>query len=273
MTNLYDYMIESIFDNEIQMDKIDSNSFDQLFNDRAWYIGKDNKTIFNIIYDDVDWQRLELNYHKYRDWVKDLVKYDLKFQPLPHLESDIATKQDIELLNIVPVDTVVGLTIRIPNENVAVDLSGIKYDITNNIHLRFNDHITQCNIIPYGKKVNLVKFGPWREDLNLSVDDIKGWNCDELYVAWDINTIKASQIQTLIDNNPKVKDFYLWNSNNRKYAKIKTIGSKRIFDKYIIRQPKGINQRYDELDKVCDWINDHWDIYPHEARDKRKFKI
>ena len=46
-----------------------------------------------------------------------------------------------------------------------------------------------------------------------------------------------------------------------------------MFDKYIVRQPKGINQRYDELNKVCDWINDHWDIYPHEARDERKLKI
>ena len=270
MNSLYDYIIESIFDDNIQMDKIDSNSFDHLFNNKDWYIGKDNKTIFNIVFDDIDWQRLGINF--YRDWIKDLVKYNLKFQPLPHLEADIATKQDIELLNIVPVDTVVSLTIKVENENTVVDLSGIKYDITNNIDLRFNDNITHSNIIPCSKKVNMVRFGPWREELNLSVDDIKGWDCSELYVAWDINTIKSSQVQTLIDNNPKVKDFYLWSSNNKKYAKVKTTGSKKIFDKYIFRQPKGINQRYNELDKVCNWINSRSDIFPYEkkeARDKR----
>ena len=47
MNSLYDYIIESIFDDNIQMDKIDSNSFDHLFNNKDWYIGKDNKTIFS----------------------------------------------------------------------------------------------------------------------------------------------------------------------------------------------------------------------------------
>jgi hypothetical protein len=275
MIDLYKYITESIFDDDKQIDNIDTSAWDMLFKKHSgWYVGKDNKTIFDIVFDDIDWQRLDIhNPQLEKDWIESLVKYGLKFQPLPHLDMDINKNQDINLLNNIPVDTVVGLTIKVANENTVVDLSGIKYDITNNIHLRFNDDITHSDIIHYSKKVDLVEFTPWREDLNLSVDDIKGWDCNELYVAWDINTINTSQIQTLIDNNPKVKDFYLWNSNNRKYAKIKTIGSKRIFDKYIIRQPKGINQRYDELDKVCDWINSRSDIFPHEKKEARKKEL
>lgn len=280
MIDLYKYITETIFDDDKQIDSINTNAWKKLFADHSsWYIGKDNKTIFDIVFDDIDWQRLDMpNPHTDKDWIESLVKYDLKFQPLPHLDMHIGKKQDIDLLNIIPVDTVVGLQLSVENESVVVDLSNIKFNITNSINLKINDDITHSNIIPYGKRVSKVSFGTWRGETALSIDCIKGWDCEELVVPSRMfgprteYVTDITSIQKLIDNNPKVKDFYVWDNNQRKYMKVKT-NSKRQFDKYIVRQPKSNNERYKELNKVCDWINSHKDIFPFDVKKARRKKV
>ena len=280
MIKLFDYLTESIFDDEENIKKIEDTVYSKLLKGTDFSIGTDGKT---IVYDPKDEyahgvfdRRLSLGVKELFDNIQKINKAGLKFQPLSFIFAD---NEAIDKIKDIPIDTVVSLTVGMFESNdFKIDFTKLKFDIINNITIKSGSQ-KSVDIKPYPKHVHRVELTPSRYgDGVFKVDEIKGWDCDELIVQdsdFDAgvayghgeglhNGYSIEKIQALINNNPKAKTIYLYNRDIESYWKVNTKGSKRIFDKLVNRKPKDQRSEYlDAQEYVWGWEAQHQDLFPN----------
>lgn len=280
MIKLFDFLNESIFDDEENMSKIEDTVYSELLKGTDFVIGKDGKT---IIYNPSDGyahgvfdRRLSFGYKSISANIQKLNKAGLKFQPLTFIFAD---NGEIDKVKDIPIDTVVSLSLGLfDGKDFKIDLTKLKFDIINTITIKSGSQ-KSVNIKPYHKHVHRVELVPSRYgDGVFKVDEIEGWDCDELIVQdsdFDAkemyghgeglhNGYSIKKIQALIDNNPKAKTIYLYVRDTDSYWKVNTKGSKRIFDKLVNRKPKDQRSEYlDAQEYVWGWEAQHQDLFPN----------
>lgn len=280
MIKLFDYLTESIFDDEENMSKIEDTVYSDLLKGTDFSVGTDGKT---IVYDPKDEyphgvfdRRLSLGVKGLFDNIQKINKAGLKFQPLSFIFAD---NDAIDKIKDIPIDTVVSLTVGLfESYDFKIDFSKLKYDIINTITIR-GALQKSVNIKPYPKHIHRVEIVPAKYgDGVFKVDEIKGWDCDELIVQdsdfdakvayghgeGHYNGYSIEKIQTLINNNPKAKTIYLYSRDLDSYWKVNTKGSKRIFDKLVNRKPKDQRSEYlDAQEYVWGWEAQHQDLFPN----------
>lgn len=280
MIKLFDYLTESIFDDEEQMTNIDDAVYSKLLKGTDFSIGSDGKT---IVYDPKDEyphgvfdRRLSLGVKGLFDNIQKINKAGLKFQPLSFIFAD---NDAIDKIKDIPIDTVVSLSVGLfDSYDFKIDFSKLKYDIINTITIR-GALQNSVDIKPYPKHIHRVEIVPARYGEGVfKVDEIKGWDCDELIVQDSdfndnvayghgdglCNGYSIEKIQTLINNNPKAKTIYLYNRDIESYWKVNTKGSKRIFDRLVNRKPKDQRSEYlDAQEYVWGWEAQHQDLFPN----------
>ena len=281
MIKLFDYLTESIFDDEEeQMSRVENSVYSDLLKGTNFEVGTDGKT---IVYNPDDGyshgvfdRRLSLGIKSISDNLTKINKAGLKFQPLYCIFVD---NEEIDKIKDIPIDTVVSISVSLfKSKDYKLDFSKLKYDIINTITIRGGEQ-KSVDIKPYPKHIYRVELIPSRYSEGVfKVDEVKGWDCDELIVQdsdFDAkvayghgeglhNGYSIEKIQTLINNNPKAKTIYLYIQDTDSYWKISTKGSKRIFDKLVNRKPK--NQRSEYLDAqeyVWGWEAQHQDLFPN----------
>lgn len=280
MIKLFDYLTESIFDDEEQMTNIEDTVYSKLLKGTDFSIGTDGKT---IVYNPNDGyahgvfdRRLSFGYKSISANIQKLDKAGLKFQPLTFI---FANNGEIDKVKDIPIDTVVSLSLGLfDGRDFKIDLTKLKFDIINTITIKSGSQ-KSVNIKPYHKHVHRVELIPSRYGEGVfKVDEVEGWDCDELIVQdsdFDAgvayghgeglhNGYSIEKIQTLIDNNPKAKTIYLYNRDLDSYWKVNTKGSKRIFDKLVNRKPKDQRSEYlDAQENVWGWEAQHQDLFPN----------
>lgn len=280
MIKLFDYLTESIFDDEENMTKVDDVVYSKLLKGTDFSIGTDNKT---IVYDPKDGyphgvfdRRLSLGIKGLSDNIQKINKAGLRFQPLYCIFADNET---IDKIKDIPIDTVVSLSVGLfESKDYKLDFLKLKFDIINTITIR-GALQKSSDITSYPKHLHRVEIIPARYGEGVfKVDEIKGWDCDELIVQdsdfdakvayghgeGHYNGYSIEKIQTLINNNPKAKTIYLYNRDIDSYWKVNTKGSKRIFDKLVNRKPKDYRSEYfDAQDYVWGWEAQHQDLFPN----------
>ena len=280
MIKLFDYLAESIFDDEENMVKIEDTVYSELLKDTDFMVGVDGKT---IVYNPNDGyshgifdRRLSLGIKAISENIQKINKAGLKFQPLFCIFAD---NDNINKINDIPIDTVVSLSVGMyDRKDYKLDFSKLKYDIINTITIRGGEQ-KSADIKPYPKHIHRVEIIPSRYSYSqFEVGEIKGWDCDELIVQDDdinantayghgdglYNGYEVEKIQTLIDNNPKAKTIYLYSKDIDSYWKVNTKGSKRIFDKLVNRKPKDDRSEYlDAQEYVWGWEAQHQDLFPN----------
>lgn len=280
MIKLFDYLTESIFDDEENMSKIEDTVYSELLKGTDFVIGKDGKT---IVYNPNDGyahgvfdRRLSLGVKGLFDNIQKINKAGLKFQPLSFIFAD---NGEIDKVKDIPIDTVVSLSLGLfDGKDFKIDLTKLKFDIINSITIKSGSQ-KSVNIKPYHKHVHRVELVPSiYGDEVFKVDEVKGWDCDELIVQdsdFDAevayghgdglcNGYSIEKIQALINNNPKAKTIYLYNRDIESYWKVNTKGSKRIFDRLVNRKPKDQRSEYlDAQEYVWGWEAQHQDLFPN----------
>lgn len=280
MIKLFDYLTESIFDDEEQMNNIDDTVYGKLLKGTDFSIGTDGKT---IVYDPKDEyphgvfdRRISLGVKGLSDNIQKINKAGLKFQPVFCIFAD---NKEIDKIKDVPIDTVVSLSVGLfDSYDFKIDFSKLNYDIINTITIR-GALQNSADIKPYPKHIHRVEIVPTRYgDGVFKVDGIKGWDCDELIIQdsdFDAevayghgdglcNGYSIEKIQTFINNNPKAKTIYLYNRDLESYWKVNTKGSKRIFNKLVNRKPKDQRSEYlDAQEYVWGWEAQHQDLFPN----------
>lgn len=281
MIKLFDFLNESIFDDEEKhMDNMENNIYNELLKGSDFSVGTDKKT---IVYDPKDGyshgvfdRRLSLGIKGLSDNIQKINKAGLKFQPLFCIFAD---NEEINKIKDIPIDTVVSLSVGLFEINdFKIDFSKLKYDIINTITVR-GALQKSSDITPYPKHIRRVEIIPAKYGEGVfKVDEIKGWDCDELIVQDSdfgekvayghgdglYNGYSIEKIQTLINNNPKAKTIYLYIRDIESYWKINTKGSKRIFDKLVNRKPKDQRSEYlDAQEYVWGWEAQHQDLFPN----------
>lgn len=281
MIKLFDFLNESIFDDEEKhMDNMENNVYNELLKGSDFSVGTDKKT---IVYDPKDEyshgifdRRLSLGIKSLSDNIQKINKAGLKFQPLYCI---FANNEEINKIKDIPIDAVVSLSVGMFEvKDFKIDFSKLKYDIINTITIR-GALQKSSDITPYPKHIHRVEMIPTKYGSEVfKVDEIKGWDCDELIVQDSdfsvgvayghgdglYNGYLIEKIQTLINNNPKTKTIYLYNRDIESYWKVNTKGSKRIFDKLVNRKPKDQRSEYLDAQKyVWGWEAQHKDLFPN----------
>ena len=280
MIKLFDFLNESIFDDEEKhMDNMENSIYNELLKGSDFVVGTDKKT---IVYDPKDEyshgifdRRLSLGIKGLSDNIQKINKAGLKFQPLSFIFAD---NEAIDKIKDIPIDTVVSLSVGMFESNdFKIDLTKLKFDIINTITIK-SGRQKSVDIKPYPKHVHRVELTARYGEGVFKVDEIKGWDCDELIVQdsdFDAgvayghgdglcNGYLIEKIQTLINNNPKAKTIYLYNRDIDSYWKVNTKGSKRIFDKLVNRKPKDQRSVYlDAQEYVWGWEAQHQDLFPN----------
>lgn len=281
MIKLFDFLNESIFDDEEKhMDNMENSIYNELLKGSDFVVGTDKKT---IVYDPKDEyshgifdRRLSLGIKGLSDNIQKINKAGLKFQPLSFIFAD---NEAIDKIKDIPIDTVVSLSVGMFEvKDFKIDFSKLKYDIINTITIRGGEQ-KSVDIKPYPKHIHRVEMIPTKYGESVfKVDEIKGWDCDELIVQdndFNANTAyghgdglyngySIEKIQTLINNNPKTKTIYLYNRDIESYWKVNTKGSKRIFDRLVNRKPKDQRSEYlDAQEYVWGWEAQHQDLFPN----------
>ena len=281
MIKLFDYLTESIFDDEEeQMSKVENTVYSDLLKGTNFSVGTDGKT---IVYDPKDGyphgiidRRFSFGIKALSDNIQKINKSGLKFQPLYCIFAD---NEYIDKIKDIPIDTVVSLSVGMFDSiDYKLDFSKLKYDIINTITIRGGAQ-KSVDIKPYPKHIHRVELIPSRYSEGVfKVDEIKGWDCDELIVQdsdfdakvayghgeGHYNGYSIEKLQTLISNNPKSKTIYLYSKDLDSYWKINTKGSKRIFDKLVNRKPKDQRSEYlDAQEYVWGWEAQHQDLFPN----------
>lgn len=280
MIKLFDYLAESIFDDEENMSKMEDTVYSELLKGTDFMVGVDGKTIVynpndgysHSIFD----RRLSLGTKAISENIQKINKAGLKFQPIFCIFAD---NDDINKINDIPIDTVVSLSVGMyDSKDYKLDFSKLKFDIINTITVKGGAQ-KSVEVKPYPKHIHRVEFIPPRYNKSVfRFDEVDGWDCDELIVQDDdfnantayghgeglYNGYSIEKIQTLIDNNPKAKIIYLYSKDLDSYWKINTKGSKRVFDKLVNRKPKDDRSEYlDAQEYVLGWEVQHQDLFPN----------
>ena len=262
------------------MSKVENSVYSDLLKGSDFEVGTDGKT---IVYNPNDGyshgvfdRRLSLGTKSISNNLMKINKAGLKFQPLYCIFVD---NEEIDKIKDIPIDTVVSLSVGLfESKDYKLDFSKLKYDIINTITIRGGEQ-KSVDIQPYPKHIHRVEIIPSRYSYSqFKVDEIKGWDCDELIVQDDdfnantayghgeglCNGYSIEKLQTIIDNNPKVKTIYLYSKDIDSYWKVNTKGSKRIFDKLVNRKPKDQRSEYlDAQEYVWGWEAQHQDLFPN----------
>ena len=184
MIKLFDYLTESIFDDEENMEKIENTVYGELLKGTDFSIGTDGET---IVYDPKDGyphgvfdRRLSFGYKSISTNIQKLNKAGLKFQPVFCIFAD---NDEIDKVKDVPIDTVVSLSLGLfDGKDFKIDFTKLKFDIINTITIKSGSQ-KSVDIKPYPKPVHRVELIPSRYGEGVfKVDEIKGWDCDELIV-------------------------------------------------------------------------------------------
>ena len=292
MIKLFDYLNESIFDDEEKhMDDIDNDVYNELLKGTEFVVGTDKKTI--VFFPEFDPEKAYFTgghgAFDRRIWLSEkssiyvnlnkIKSAKLHFQPLYviNMDSDI----DTTCIYDFPVSRIVSLVINSGEDSRNIDLSKIKFDIVNTIYINGNN--PKVNIKPYRKHISRVEYKyPYISHRNSQYcDNIYGWDCDELIVPHEPFECPAGtyphgeglmygyvieKIQKLIDNNPNAKIIYLYNKDNNSYWKVNTKGSrKKVFDKLVNRRPKDSRSEYlDAQQLVMGWEYENQDLFPNK---------
>ena len=172
------------------------------------------------------------NNNKDKEWFEKLIgcakKHNLKIQPLGLLMMD---SNSIHLLEGVDIEYICKLSIRV-NNLVDVDLSKIKSPIQ---RISLNEKSGSfCEI----KAITLQKTPIITAEVDLytgvlDMENIKDVNCDNLIIldarstfGKEIGPTGLNRLQQLVNNNPKVTNFYINTRENgkKKYYQIKLKG-------------------------------------------------
>lgn len=281
MIKLFDYLTESIFDDEEeQMSRVENSVYSDLLKGTDFVIGNDGKTIVYYPKDEYPHgifdRRLSLGVKQISQNISKINKAGLKFQPAFCIFAD---NDEIDKVKDVPIDTTVSLSLGLfDGKDFKIDLTKLKYEIINTITIRGGEQ-KSVDIKPYPKHIHRVEMIPSRYGGSVfKVDEVKGWDCDELIVQdsdFDAkvayghgeglhNGYSIEKLQTLINNNPKAKTIYLYIRDIDSYWKVNTKGSKRIFDKLVNRRPKDPRSEYlDAQEYVWGWEAQHQDLFPN----------
>ena len=291
MIKLFDYLNESIFDDEEKhMDDLENKVYNELLKGTEFVVGTDNKTI--VFSPEFDEEKAYLTGYGAFDRRISLYKKSpiyinlnkiksakMHFQPLYviNIDDDI----DVACLYDFPISQIVSLNVDIDENSKNIDLSKIKFDIVNTIYIRGNNPNVDIN--PYKKHLSRVEYEhPYAHDKkSLYCDNIHGWDCDELIVPHEPFECPAGtyphgegfmygyvieKIQKIIDNNPNAKIIYLYNKEDNSYWKVNTKGGrKREFDKLVNRRPKDKRSEYiDSQQIVMGWEYENEDLFPNK---------
>lgn len=286
MIKLFDYLNESIFDDEDKhMDDMENNVYNELLKRSDFVVGTDKKTI--VFSPEFDAEKAYLNGYSVFDrkiWLykrssiytnlNKIKSAKLHFQPLYMISVD--GNVDVTCLYDFPVSQIVSLDVDVDENSKNIDFSKIKFDIINTIYINGNN--PKVDIKPYKKHINQVNYRVFNNQ-KIYCDNIYGWDCDELIVphkSFECPTgtypddeglmygYVIEKIQKLIDNNPNAKIIYLYNKDTNSYWKVNTKGSKRIFDKLVNRRPKDTRSEYfDAQEYVWGWEAQHQDLFPN----------
>lgn len=286
MIKLFDYLNESIFDDEDKrMDDMENDVYNELLKGSDFVVGTDKKTIvfspeFDAekayvtgysVFDRMIWLHKRSSIYTNLNKIK---AAKLHFQPLYMISVDDV---DIKYLYDFPVSQIVSLNVDINKNSTNIDFSKIKFDIINTIYIDGSN--PRVDIKPYKKHINQLIYKVFNNQ-EIYCDNIYGWDCDELIVPHEAFECPAGtdpngeglmygyvieKIQKLIDNNPNAKIIYLYNKDINSYWKVNTKGSrKRIFDKLVNRRPKDTRSEYfDAQEYVWGWEAQHRDLFPN----------
>lgn len=291
MIKLFDYLNESIFDDEEKhMDDIDNNVYNELLKRTEFVVGTDKKTI--VFSPEFDAEKAYLTGYDAFDrrvWLSEkssiyvnlnkIKSAKLHFQPLYSITLD--PEVDTTYLYDFPISRIVSLYINLAKDSKNIDLSKVKFDIVNTIYINGNN--TKVDIKPYRKHISRVVYKyPYISCRNSQYcDNIYGWDCDELIIPHEPFECPAGtythgeglmygyvieKIQKLIDNNPNAKIIYLYNKDNNSYWKVNTKGGrKRVFDKLVNRKPKDPRSEYlDTQQFVMQWEYENRYLFPNK---------
>lgn len=290
MIRLFDYLNESIFDDEEKhMDDMENKIYNELLKGSDFVVGTDKKTI--VFSPEFDAEKAYLTGYSTFDrriWLgkrssiyvnlNKIKSAKMHFQPLYMISVD--SEVDATCLYDFPVSQIVSLGINLEEDSKNIDLSKVKFDIINTIYINGNNQ--KIDINPYKKHVSRVEYKyPYiHQRSSQYCDNIYGWDCDELIVPHEPFECPAGtyphgeglmygyvieKIQKLINDNPNAKIIYLYNKDTNSYWKVNTKGGrKRIFDKLVNRKPKDQRSEYlDAQEYVWGWEAQHQDLFPN----------
>lgn len=290
MIKLFDYLNESIFDDEDKhMDNMENNVYNELLKGSDFVVGTDKKTIvFSPMFDAEKAYLTGYSAFDRRIWLykRSSIYVNLNkiktakfhFQPLYMISVD--DDVDATCLYDFPVSQIVSLSVEVDENSKNMDFSKIKFDIKNTIYIYGNNK--KVDIKPYKKHINQVNYS-YRTVYNnqeIYCDNIYGWDCDELIVPHESFECPAGtyphgeglmygyvieKIQKLVDNNPNAKIIYLYNKDTNSYWKVNTKGGrKKVFDKLVNRRPKDTRSEYmDSQEIVMGWEYENRDLFPN----------
>lgn len=232
MKHLRDIINESILDNGETLEQTaENNAYKHLLGPHSTSWDVKNKTVVhnNDMYGNkIALYPSKLNSgEKPSDWtyrqLKDIQNAGLKFEPLMTCMIDDTVEQHPNTwLSTLPCDTMGALSMILFNKDV--DFTKFKGEIKHIIQfLASYDGVTNAlTITPPKYHVGVVHFKP-THFAPMKYTKIEGWDCDYLIVDGEgykeknyfvdtdetICGFSKSQLQTLIDNNPKAKEIYV----------------------------------------------------------------
>ena len=172
-----------------------------------------------------------------------------------------------------------------------IDLTKIGFPLT---HLLRITTIEPVDIKAYNKHIGFVHLANSRytSKICFTPDNVKGWDCDYLVVDASYFTVDGpivhgenklngfwiDRCQTLINNNPKAKEIYLYDRNLDVFFRLSISGSKRVF-KNVVNRKKMLNRIYDHAifqakNQAEGWRYDgHQDLYESLLDDDIEFQF
>lgn len=167
------------------------------------------------------------------DWMEKLVNYSIKhgltIQPLGELQM---TNSHLNLITApTKIEYIDKLAIYCGGDT---DLSSLTTNI-NYLYILRAGLVTNAKVVPTKHHLHTVRVP------NSSSPDIKGWNCENLIIDEaahriidpsngnkEMTTYGKNLLQNIIDDNPKVENFYIrcWSGRYEKYFSVKLKGRK-----------------------------------------------
>ena len=265
MKNLYNTIMESIFDVDSNMDNIESSLYKDVLENPGFVVGNDGGFYDRCL--------AFIKNAKYADKMLALLptfkKSGMMFQPLASIHVDSGCLDGV--IKNLPCKGVVSFFALVEKNITNIDFSKLNFPIHYKLELStgYGSSPSSVKITPATDKIKIVSFEGSDYENNWKPDSIKGWNCEYLIVEDSHLKYNDEMIQELIDNNPKAETILIERKNNHSgdfYFKVNTRTSKRIFDKLVKKKYK-FDSYYDVQEYVWGWEARNLELKP---RNKQK---